>query len=189
MNSFAATSEPGLAGIHFVVGSVGVADGMAGAGFGAGTGAAGAAAGAFTAAAGAGTGFGGAAVAPAAAFEAGAAAAFAGASVAGAGFKNGIRPACQSMCANIRLKMPPIIRAMSRSMIPSMPLVIRPLVMSQTIPQSESRITAIQSAPISIRCDLDVMSTPPAVAAVVIGRLCPESSSRAAAEYARRWRA
>jgi hypothetical protein len=40
-----------------------------------------------------------------------------------------------------------------------------------------------------MRCALDVMSRPPAVAAAVIGRLYPESSSRGAAEYARPWRA
>jgi hypothetical protein len=191
MNSSAAAIEQGCAGIHFVLGSGGVAGGVAGAGFGAGVGvgAAGAAAGAFAVAAGA---FGGAAVAAgvaAAAGLAGAAAAFAGAATAGAGFKNGIRPACQSMCASIRLKIPAIIRAMRSSMMPSMPLVRRPLVMSQTIPQRQIRIATVQSAPISMRCAVDILSTPPAVAAVVIGRLYPESSSRAAAEYARRWRA
>src|SRR5580700_4052498 len=190
MNSSDAAIEQGCAGIHFVLGSGGVVGGVAGAGFGTGVGAAGAAAGAFAVAAGA---FGGAAVAAgvaaAAAGLAGAAAAFAGAATAGAGFKNGIRPACQSMCASIRLKIPAIIRAMRSSMMPSMPLVRRPLVMSQTIPQRQIRIATVQSAPISMRCALDILSTPPAVAAVVIGRLYPESSSRAAAEYARRWRA
>ena len=193
MNSFAAATEPGCAGNHFVVGSAGLG-GAAGAGFGADAGVAGAAAGVFADPAGAATGgFGGApvtaGVAAVAAGFAGAAAAFAGGAAAGAGFKNGISPACQSMCANIRLKMPPIISAMSSSIMPSMPLVSRPLVMSQTIPQRQIRIATLQSAPISIRCALDVMYRPPAVAAAVIARLCPESSSRVAAEYARRWRA
>jgi len=192
MNSFVAVARGPNRGVnHFVGGSPGVDEGVAGAGFG--VGAACVAAGAFTAAAGAAGGFGGAAVAAGvaavAAGFAGGAAAFAGAVVAGAGFRNGIRPACQSMWANIRLKMPPIINAIRSSMMPSMPLVIRPLVMSQTIPQRQIRIAALQSAPISMRCALDVMTTPPVVAAAVIGRLCPESSSRGAAEYARRWRA
>ncbi len=196
MNSSAAASEVGCAGIHFVGGSPGIVDGAAtgaaGAGFGAGAGATGVAAGVLADAAGAAGGFGGAAAAAgvaavAAGFAAGAAA-FAG-GAAGAGLKNGISPACQSMWANIALKIPAIIRAMSSSIMPSMPLVMRPLVMSQTTPQSEIRIATVQSAPISMRCALDVMYTPPGAAAAVIGRLCPESSSRGAAEYARRWRA
>src|SRR5277367_3883323 len=192
MNSSAAASEAGCAGIHFVGGSPGVVDGAAAGAAGAGAGAAGVAAGALADAAGAAGGFGDAAVAAgvaevAAGFAAGAAA-FAG-GAAGAGLKNGISPACQSMCANIALKIPATIRAMSSSMMPSMPLVIRPLVMSQTTPQSEIRIATVQRAPISMRCALDVMYTPPAAAAAVIGRLYPESSSRGAAEYARRWRA
>jgi len=214
-NSFvAAACGAGCAGVHFVGGSPGVVEGVAGgvdddaaaAGFGAGAGAGAAVdvVGAFTAAAGgAAGGFGGAAAGAVAAgfatgvaVAAGAAAAglaaaglAAGAAAAGAGFRNGIRPACQSMCANIALKIPAIIRAIRSSMMPSMPLVMRPLVMSQTIPQRQIRIAAVQRAPISMRCALDVMYTPPAVAAAVIGRLCPESSSRGAAEYARRWRA
>jgi hypothetical protein len=191
MNSFAVARETGCGEIHLVGGSPGVvgevAAGTDGAGFGAGAGVGCAAAGAVTAAAGAVGGFGAAAVA--AGFAA-AAAGFVGAgAAAGAGFKNGIRPACQSMWANIALKIPAIIRAIRSSMMPSMPLVIRPLVMSQTIPQRQIRIAMVQSAPISMRCALDVISMPPAVAAAVIGRLYPESSSRGAAEYARRWRA
>jgi hypothetical protein len=61
------------------------------------------------------------------------------------------------MWASIALKMPAIIRAISSSMMPSIPLVIRPLEISQTIPQSEIRIAAVQRAPISMRCALDVM--------------------------------
>ena len=212
MNSFfAAACGAGCAEIHFVGGSPGIVGGVAGGvddgaaagGFGAGV--AGDAAGAFTAAlGGAAGGFSGAGIAAAGAVDfapgapaaAGAPAAGfaaagfgAGAAAAGAGFKNGIRPACQSMSASIALKMPAIIRAISSSMMPSMPLVIRPLEMSQMTPQSEIRIAAMQSAPISMRCALDVMSRPPAVAAAVIGRVYPESSSRGAAEYARRSRA
>ena len=188
----AAACGPHCGGNHFVGGSPVVVDGVvAGAGFGAGAGAdcaPGALAGAADGAAG---GFGGAPVAAAGAAAAGLVAAGlgAGAAAAGAGFRNGIRPACQSMCANIRLKIPAIMRAIRSSMMPSMPLVMRPLVMSQTIPQSEIKIAAVQSAPISMRCALDVMSRPPAVAAAVIGKLYPESSSRGAAEYARPWHA
>jgi len=195
MNSLVAASDVRCAGIHFVGGSPGVVDGAAaGAGFGTGVAVLCAAAGAFTAAAGAAGGFGFAAVAAGVAavvagFAAGAAAAFAAGAAAGAGFKNGIRPACQSMCANIALKIPAIIRAISSNIMPSMPLVIRPLVISQTIPQRQIRIATLQSAPISMRCALDVMYTPPAVAAAVIGRLYPKSSSRGVAEYALRWRA
>jgi hypothetical protein len=180
----------------------GADDGAAGvAGFGAGAGADWDADDAFTAVAGAAVGFGGAGIAAAGAagFAAGAAVAAGAAAAglaaaglaagAGAGFRNGIRPACQSMWASIALKMPATIRAISSSIIPSIPLVSRPLVMSHTTPQSEIRIAAMQIAPISMRCALDVMYTPPAVAAAVIGRLCRESSSRGAAEYARRWRA
>ena len=172
----------------------GVAAGAAGAGCGAGAGVLCAAAGAVTAAAG---GFGAAAVAAGVAavatgFAAGAAAAaFAGgAAAAGAGFKKGIRPACQSMCASIALKIPPIIRAISSSMMPSIPLVSRPLVMSQTIPRERNQksrntdCTDFDRGALWTSCPRLLP-----VAAAVIGRPCRESSSQATAEYARRWRA
>ena len=104
--------------------------------------------------------------------------------------KTGISPACHSMTTSIRLNMPPIIRQMKSSMMPSIPLVSKPLLMSQTIPQIESRINSAHRALSSIQLDLGFISDSlPTAVATVIGPTYPESSSRAEAECGRRWRA
>jgi len=104
--------------------------------------------------------------------------------------KTGINPACHSIAASIRLNMPPIIRQMKSSMMPSIPLVSRPLLMSQTIPQIERIMNNPHMALSSIQLDLGfIPDSSPTAAATVIGPTYPESSSRAEAECVRPWHA
>jgi hypothetical protein len=105
---------------------------------------------------------------------AGAAAGFAAAAVAtgfGAERKNpgvGIIPDLFSSISMIRKKIPAIIAHTKSSMIPSMPLVSSPLVMSQTIPQRANNIKRPQIALISIAVLLGAIpSSLPVTAAVI----------------------
>jgi hypothetical protein len=118
-------------------------------------------------------GFGAAAGAPAAgAFAAGAAAAgFAAAAGLGAGRKNagvGTIPDFASSISIIRKKIPAIIAQTNSSMIPSMPLVSSPLVMSQTIPHRASKMKTPQIALISIAVLLGAIPSSLPVASAVI---------------------
>jgi hypothetical protein len=106
------------------------------------------------------------------AFAAGAAAAgFAAAAGLGAGRKNagvGRIPDLVSSIRIIRKKIPAIIAQTKSSMIPSMPLVSSPLVMSQTIPQRASNMKRPQIALISIAVLLGAIpSSLPVTAAVI----------------------
>jgi hypothetical protein len=116
-------------------------------------------------------GFGAAAGAPVAGAFAGAAAGFAAATGLGAGRKNagvGRIPDLVSSISIIRKKIPAIIAQTSTSMIPSMPLVSNPLVMSQTIPQRASKMKTPQIALISIAVLLGAIpSSLPVTAAVI----------------------
>jgi hypothetical protein len=117
--------------------------------------------------------FGAAAGVPAAgAFAAGAVAAgFATAAGFGAGRKNagvGRIPDFVSSISIIRKKIPAIIAQTSASMIPSMPLVSSPLVMSQTIPQRASNMKRPQIALISIAVLLGAIPSSLPVASAVI---------------------
>jgi hypothetical protein len=119
-------------------------------------------------------GFGAAAGVPAAgAFAAGAAAAGAFAAAAGldAGRKNasvGTIPDFASSISIIRKKIPAIIAQTNSSMIPSMPLVSSPLVMSQTIPHRASKMKTPQIALISIAVLLGAIPSSLPVASAVI---------------------
>jgi hypothetical protein len=118
-------------------------------------------------------GFGVAAGVPAAgAFAAGTVAAgFAAAAGLGAGRKNagvGRIPDFVSSISIIRKKIPAIIAQTNASMIPSIPLVSNPLVMSQTIPQRASNMKTPQIALISIAVLLGAIpSSLPVTAAVI----------------------
>lgn len=117
--------------------------------------------------------FGAAAGVPAAgAFAAGAVAAgFAAAASLGAGRKNagvGMMPDFVSSINIIRKKIPAIIAQTNSSMIPSMPLVSSPLVMSQTIPQRASSMKRPQIALISSAVLLDAIPSSLPVASAVI---------------------
>jgi hypothetical protein len=118
-------------------------------------------------------GFGTAAGVPAAGpFAAGAVAAgFAAAAGLGAGRKNagvGRIPDFVNSINIIRKKIPAIIAHTNSSMIPSIPLVSSPLVMSQTIPQRASSMKRPQIALISIAVLLDAIpSSLPAASAVI----------------------
>jgi hypothetical protein len=128
---------------------------------------------AFGATAAGATGFGAAAGVPAAgAFAAGVVAAgFAAAAGLGAGRKNagvGRIPDFVSSISIIRKKIPAIIAQTSASMIPSMPLVSSPLVMSHTIPKRANKMKRPQIALISIAVLLDAIpSSLPAASAVI----------------------
>jgi hypothetical protein len=119
-------------------------------------------------------GFGVAAGVPAAgAFAAGAAAAgaFAAAAGLGAGRKNagvGTIPDFASSISIIKKKIPAIIAQTNSSMIPSIPLVSSPLVMSQTIPQRASKMKTPQIALISIAVLLGAIPSSLPVASAVI---------------------
>jgi hypothetical protein len=119
-------------------------------------------------------GFGAAAGVPAAAgaFAAGAAAAgFAATAGLGAGRKNagvGKIPDFVSSINIIRKKIPAIIAQTNSSMIPSIPLVSSPLVMSQTIPQRASSMKRPQIALISIAVLLGAIPSSLPVASAVI---------------------
>jgi hypothetical protein len=119
-------------------------------------------------------GFGVAADVPAAgAFAAGAAAAgaFAAAAGLGAGRKKagvGAIPDFASSISIIKKKIPAIIAQTKSSMMPSIPLVSSPLVMSQTIPQRASKMKTPQIALISIAVLLDAIPSSLPVATAVI---------------------
>lgn len=118
-------------------------------------------------------GFGVAAgVPPAGAFAAGAVAAgFAAAAGLGAGRKNagiGRIPDFVSSINIIRKKIPAIIAQTNASMIPSIPLVSSPLVMSQTIPQRASSMKRPQITLISMAVLLDGIPSSLPVASAVI---------------------
>jgi hypothetical protein len=106
------------------------------------------------------------------AFAAGAApAGFAAAAGLGAGRKNagvGRIPAFVSSVSIIRKKIPAIIAQTISSMIPSIPLVSSPLVMSQTIPQRARSIKRPQIALISIAVLLGAIPSSLPVASAVI---------------------
>jgi hypothetical protein len=68
----------------------------------------------------------------------------------------------------IRKKIPAIIAHTKSSMIPSMPLVSSPLVMSQTIPQRASKMKTPQIALISIAVLLGAIPSSLPVASAVI---------------------
>jgi hypothetical protein len=118
-------------------------------------------------------GFGAAAGVPAAgAFAAGVVAAgFAAAAGLGAGRKNagvGRIPDFVSSISIIKKKIPAIIAQTSASMIPSMPLVSSPLVMSHTIPKRANKMKRPQIALISIAVLLDAIPSSLPVASAVI---------------------
>jgi hypothetical protein len=117
-------------------------------------------------------GFGAAAGAPVAgAFAAGAAAGFAAAAGLGAGRKNGnvgTIPDFASSISIIKKKIPAIIAQTNSSIIPSIPLVSSPLVMSQTIPQRASKMKTPQIALISIAVLLGAIPNSLPVTAAVI---------------------
>jgi hypothetical protein len=117
-------------------------------------------------------GFGAAAGVPAAgAFVAGAAADFAAAAGLGARRKNagvGRIPDFVSSISIIRKKIPAIIAQTSASMIPSMPLVSSPLVMSHTIPKRANKMKRPQITLISIAVLLDAIPSSLPVASAVI---------------------
>jgi hypothetical protein len=119
-------------------------------------------------------GFGVATGAPATgAFAAGAAAAgaFAAPAGLGAGRKNagvGMIPDFASSISIIRKKIPAIIAQTKSSMMPSIPLVSNPLVMSQTIPQRASKMKTPQIALISIAVLLGIIRSSLPVASAVI---------------------
>jgi hypothetical protein len=116
--------------------------------------------------------FGAAGVPAAGAFVAGAAVAgFAAAAGLGAGRRNagvGTIPDFVSSISIIRKKIPAIIAQTKSSMIPSMPLVSSPLVMSQTIPQRASSMKRPQIALISIAVPLESIASSLPVASAVI---------------------
>ena len=119
-------------------------------------------------------GFGVAAGVPATgAFAAGAAAAgaFAPAAGLGAGRKKagvGRIPDFVNSISIIKKKIPAIIAQTKSSMMPSIPLVSSPLVMSQTIPQRASKMKTPQIALISIAVLLGAIpSSLPVTAAVI----------------------
>jgi hypothetical protein len=99
------------------------------------------------------------------------AAGFAATAGLGAGRKNagvGRIPDFVSSIRIIRKKIPAIIAQTKSSMIPSMPLVSSPLVMSQTIPQRTSSMKRPQIALISIAVLLGAIpSSLPVTAAVI----------------------
>jgi hypothetical protein len=118
-------------------------------------------------------GFGAAAGVPAAgAFAAGAAAAgFAAAAGLGVGRKKagvGRIPDFANSISIIKKKMPAIIAQTKSSMMPSIPLVSSPLVMSQTIPQRASNMKTPQITLISIAVLLDAIPSSLPVASAVI---------------------
>jgi hypothetical protein len=118
-------------------------------------------------------GFGVAAGVPAAGTAAGAAAtgAFAAAAGLGAGRKKagvGTIPDFVSSISIIRKKIPAIIAQTNSNMIPSIPLVSSPLVMSQTIPQRASNMKRPQIALISIAVLLGAIPSSLPVASAVI---------------------
>jgi hypothetical protein len=105
------------------------------------------------------------------AFAAGAAGAFAAAAGLGAGRKNagvGMIPDFVSSISIIRKKIPAIIAQTNSSMIPSIPLVSSPLVMSQTIPHRASRMKRPQITLISMAVLLDGIPSSLPVASAVI---------------------
>jgi hypothetical protein len=106
------------------------------------------------------------------AFAAGAVAAgFAAAAGLGAGRKNagvGRIPDFVSSISIIRKKIPAIIAQTISSMIPSIPLVSSPLVMSQTIPQRASSMKRPQIALISVAVLLGAIPSSLPVASAVI---------------------
>jgi hypothetical protein len=119
-------------------------------------------------------GFGVAAGVPATgAFAAGAAAAgaFAPAAGLGAGRKKagvGRIPDFVNSISIIKKKIPAIIAQTKSSMMPSIPLVSSPLVMSQTIPQRASKMKTPQIALISIAVLLGAIPSSLPVASAVI---------------------
>ena len=118
-------------------------------------------------------GFGAAAGAPAAgAFAAGGTAAgFAAAAGLGAGRKKagvGRIPDFVNSISIIKKKIPAIIAQTNSSMMPSIPLVSSPLVMSQTIPQRASKMKTPQIALISIAVLLGAIPSSLPVASAVI---------------------
>jgi hypothetical protein len=118
-------------------------------------------------------GFGAAAGVPAAgAFAAGVVAAgFAAAAGLGAGRKNagvGRIPDFASSMSIIKKKIPAIIAQTKSSIMPSIPLVSSPLVMSQTIPQRANKMKRPQIAMISIAVLLDAIPSSLPVASAVI---------------------
>jgi hypothetical protein len=119
-------------------------------------------------------GFGVAAGVPATgAFAAGAAAAgaFAPAAGLGAGRKKagvGRIPDFVNSISIIKKKIPAIIAQTNSSMMPSIPLVSSPLVMSQTIPQRASKMKTPQIALISIAVLLGAIPSSLPVASAVI---------------------
>jgi len=118
-------------------------------------------------------GFGVAAGVPATgAFAAGAAAAgFAAAAGLGAGRKNaGVGKISDfvNSISIIKKKIPAIIAQTKSSMMPSIPLVSSPLVMSQTIPQRASKMKTPQIALISIAVLLGAIPSSLPVASAVI---------------------
>ena len=118
-------------------------------------------------------GFGAAAGAPAAgAFAAGGTAAgFAAAAGLGAGRKKagvGRIPDFVNSISIIKKKIPAIIAQTKSSMMPSIPLVSSPLVMSQTIPQRASKMKTPQIALISIAVLLGAIPSSLPVASAVI---------------------
>jgi hypothetical protein len=115
--------------------------------------------------------FGAAAGVPAAGAFAAGAAGFAAAAGFGAGRKNagvGRIPDFVSSISIIRKKIPAIIAQTISSMIPSIPLVSSPLVMSQTIPQRASSMKRPQIALISIAVLLGAIPSSLPVASAVI---------------------
>jgi hypothetical protein len=111
-------------------------------------------------------------VAAGAAFTAGTAAgAFGAAAGLGAGRKNagvGRIPDFVSSISMIRKKIPAIIAQTKSSMIPSIPLVSSPLVISQTTPQRASSMKRPQIALISMAVLLDAIPSSLPVASAVI---------------------
>jgi hypothetical protein len=122
--------------------------------------------------AGFGVGAADAPVAGAFGFAAGAAAAGLAAAVGfGEGRKNagvGRIPDLVNSMSIIRKKIPAIIAQTKSSMIPSMPLVSSPLVISQTTPQRASSMKRPQIALISIAVLLDAIPSSLPVASAVI---------------------
>src|SRR5579862_2417981 len=158
----------GAAAVGFAGGDAGAAAGAGAAGRGAVGGAAG-----VPAAGLAGFGATAADVPAAGAFAAGTAAAgaFAAAAGLGAGRKNagvGTIPDFASSISIIKKKIPAIIAQTNSSMMPSIPLVSSPLVMSQTIPQRASKMKTPQIALISIAVLLGAIPSSLPVASAVI---------------------
>jgi hypothetical protein len=110
-----------------------------------------------------------------------AAGAFCAAGAAGFARKKGTTPAWYTITRIMRLKIPPIIRQIASNMMPSIPLVSRPLAISQTMPISAKATNRAQITLSSIQLALgEAVSC--LIVVVVIGPFYRKSSTQAEAE-------